>query len=87
MTAELARYLRDTTPDAAQLVAALTMPAYLSAWDPVTGANTVTITGTQSFVNLAILCDPAQLAANVRVILLRTAGAPLILGRVRVPPY
>jgi hypothetical protein len=69
-----------------EILARLTQPAYLSVWDPVTGANTVLITGTQEFTNLAVLGDPAALSVG-RVLLLRTAGAPVILGRLRVPPF
>lgn len=68
------------------ILARLVSPAYLSAWDVVTGNNTVLITGTQTFTNLAILGDPAALAIG-RVLLLRTAGAPVILGRLRTPPF
>jgi len=68
------------------ILAHLAQAAYLSEWDPVTGANTVIITGTQEFTNLAILGDPAALAVG-RVLLLRTAGAPVILGRLRTPPF
>lgn len=84
---ELARYLahQDHDPVAA-VMAQLTIPAYLTAWDAVTGANTVTLTGSQTFSNLAILGDPAALAIG-HVLLLRTAGAPMILGRVRTPPF
>lgn len=73
------------TPDVAALLAALSIPAYLSAWDPVTRQNTVTITGDQAFINLATVGSVADLAAGVRVLLLRTAGAPLILGILRTP--
>jgi hypothetical protein len=69
------------------VLAGLTISGFVSAWDAVTGANTVTISGVQTFEDLAILCDPADLAVNVRVLLLRTAGRPVILGRLRVPPF
>lgn len=84
---ELARFLaqRDEDPLPA-ILARLLQPAYLSAWDPVTGASTVIITGTQQFTNLAVLGDPAALSVG-RVLLFRTAGAPIILGRLRVPPF
>jgi hypothetical protein len=87
MSDELADYLRPRDDDPLQaILARLVAPAYLSAWDAVTGANTVIITGTQQFTNLAVLGDPAALAVG-RVLLLRTAGAPVILGRLRVPPF
>lgn len=87
MSEELARWLNENKVDITTIIGALSIPAYLSEWDAVTGENVVTITGTQQFIDLAILCDPAQLAANVRVILLRTPGAPVILGRLRKPPF
>ncbi len=59
-------------------------PGYLSAWDPVTGANTVLFSGTQTFTNLAFLGDPAALSVG-RVLLLLTPGAPVILGRLTKP--
>lgn len=84
---ELARFLAqqpaDPLPD---ILARLIQPAYLSAWDPVTGVNTVIISGTQEFTNLALIGSPSDLEVG-RVLLLRTAGAPIILGRLRVPPY
>ena len=87
MSGDLAEWLRGSQADPLEsILARLVVPAYLSVWDPVTGANTVIITGTQSFANLAILGDPAALAVG-RVLLLRTAGAPVILGRLRVPPF
>lgn len=87
MGEQLAGFLLANEVDITKILGAITIPAYLSAWNAVTGANTVTITGTQTFTDLAILCDPAILAANVRVQLLRTPGAPMILGRVRKPPF
>jgi hypothetical protein len=83
----LARLLahRETDP-LPEVLARLLQPAYLSVWDAVTGANTVIITGVQEFTNLAVLGDPAALSVG-RVLLLRTAGAPIILGRLRVPPF
>jgi hypothetical protein len=69
-----------------EILARIVTPAYLSVWDPITGANTVIITGTLEFTNLAVLGDPAALAIG-RVLLLRTAGAPVILGRLRTPPF
>lgn len=87
MTDTLADYLNRRDDDPLQaILARIVTPAYLSAWDAITGANTVIITGTQQFANLAILGDPAALAIG-RVLLLRTAGAPVILGRLRVPPF
>jgi hypothetical protein len=87
VSAELAAWLNGRSEDPLPaILARLVAPAYLSAWDAVTGANTVIITGTQTFTNLAILGDPAALAIG-RVLLLRTAGAPVILGRLRVPPF
>jgi hypothetical protein len=87
MTDTLADYLNRRDDDPLQaILARIVTPAYLSAWDPLTGASTVIITGTQQFTNLAVLGDPAALAIG-RVLLLRTAGAPVILGRLRVPPF
>lgn len=87
MSDDLAAWLAKREDDPmSRILSAVTQPAYLSAWDVVTGANTVIITGTQQFTNLAILGDPAALAIG-RVLLLRTAGAPVILGRLRVPPF
>lgn len=87
MSGTLADLLADQAEDPlAGLLARIVQPAYMSAWDAVTGANTVVITGTQQFTNLAILGDPAALGVG-RVLLLRTAGAPVILGRLRVPPF
>lgn len=87
MSADLASWLANQDEDPLPaLLARLYQPAYLSAWDAVTGANTVIITGTQQFTNLAILCDPAALSVG-RVLLIRTAGAPMILARLRVPPF
>lgn len=84
---ELARFLAqqpaDPLPD---ILARLIQPAYLSVWDPITGTNTVIISGTQEFTNLALIGSPSDLEVG-RVLLLRTAGAPIILGRLRVPPY
>lgn len=59
-------------------------PAYLTAWDPVTGANTVTVTGTTTFTNLRYLPPPGDLAVG-RVLLIRTPGKPVILGQLRAP--
>lgn len=88
---ELAMMLRPsfgpTDQGVLHVLAALSIPGFLSAWNGTTGENTVTISGTQTFTDLAIICDPAQLATNVRVLLLRTPGAPVILGRLRVPPF
>lgn len=87
MSGAVGDYLAGRRGDPLQAVLALlTMPAYLSTWDPVTGANTVLITGTQTFTDLAVLGDPAALSVG-RVLLLRTAGAPVILGRLRTPPF
>jgi len=84
---QLAKFLAAQPADPlADILARLVQPAYLSAWDPVTGASTVIITGTQQFVNLAVLGDPAALGVG-HVLLLRTAGAPVILGRLRTPPF
>lgn len=58
--------------------------AYLLAWDPVTGANTVTISGNQQLANLAFLGDPAAITTG-RVLLLRTPASPVILGNIRKP--
>jgi len=60
------------------------MPGYMSEWDPLTGANRVLFSGTQEFVNLAFVGDPAALAVG-RVLLLITPGAPIILGRITKP--
>lgn len=84
---ELASYLLANQADVARIIGALSIQGYMSAWNPTTGENTVTITGTQTFDDLVFVCDPAILAANVRVMLLRTAGAPVILGRIRKPPF
>lgn len=84
---ELARFLAQQTADPfPDIVARLIQPAYLSVWDPITGTNTVIISGTQQFTNLALIGSPSDLEVG-RVLLLRTAGAPIILGRLRVPPY
>lgn len=87
MTGPLGDHLARQERDPLQgILARLFVPAYLSTWDPVTGANTVLITGTQTFMNLAVLGDPAALSVG-RVLLLRTAGAPVIFGRLRTPPF
>jgi hypothetical protein len=87
MAEPLAGFLLSSEVDVARILGAITICGYLSAWNPTTGENTVTITGTQTFTNLAILCDPALLSMSIRVQLLRTPGAPVILGRLRVPPF
>lgn len=80
MADRLGRWLAGTPGGGAQT----TMPGYLSAWDPVTGNNTVLYSGTQEFTNLAFVGDPAALAVG-RVLLLITPGAPIILGRLTNP--
>jgi hypothetical protein len=87
MAEQLAAFLGALEPDVAKVVGSLFVAGYLSEWDPVTGENTVTTTGTQTLTNLIVLCDPDTLTANVRLVLIRTAGAPMILGRARKPPY
>jgi hypothetical protein len=84
---DLARFLAQQSADQfPDFLAKLVQPAYLSEWDPITGINTVIISGTQEFVNLALIGSPSDLEVG-RVLLLRTAGSPVILGRLRVPPY
>lgn len=80
MGERLGRFLAGTPGSPEQAI----MPGYLSAWDPVTGANTVTFSGTQTFENLAYIGDPDALAVG-RVLLLITPGAPIILGRITKP--
>lgn len=58
--------------------------AYLIAWDPVTGINTVTLSGDQQVTNLSFLGDPNAITTG-RVLLLRTPGSPVILGNIRKP--
>ena len=53
--------------------------AYLTAWDPVTYANTVQLGGAE-FANLPVL-NPASLAIGPVVVLL-SPGAPIVLGRI-----
>lgn len=80
MGTRLGQYLAGTPGTGEQTI----MPGYLSEWDPVTGANKVLYSGTQEFVNLAFVGDPATLAVG-RVLLLITPGAPIILGRITKP--
>jgi len=79
---QLARYLLRQQDTAGQEGPVFT--AYLNAWDALTGANTVTISGSQQLVNLAFLGDPAAITTG-RVLLLRTPASPVILGNIRKP--
>jgi hypothetical protein len=82
MSDQLARYLLAQQGTAGSEGPVFT--AYLIAWDALTGANTVTISGSQQLFDLSFLGDPAGITTG-RVLLLRTPGSPVILGNIRKP--
>ncbi len=63
---------------------ALAYPAYLTEWDPVTGANTVQTSGGVTFTGLTYLGNPADIVVG-RILLLNVAGKPVILANLRTP--